>query len=87
MVPPGVLTSADRWWAERAARLMAKSRYGTLKASEETQLANYLSRMACNPADRSKVNVVPTGAAAKPHDETRNRFKGLAAEVHAARPN
>lgn len=97
MAPPGVLTSADRWWCERAAFLMAKSRYSSLKAGEESRLADYLTKMACNPADRSKVNLVAgagaAAAAAKRSEaggnsaNSGNTFKDIAQETAVVRPN
>ncbi|MGC1784463.1 MAG: hypothetical protein WA708_18205 [Acidobacteriaceae bacterium] len=89
MVPPGVLTSAERWWCERAAVLMAESRYRTLKASEETALANYLTKMGCNPADRSKVNIVPGAPNVDRGDSSSNsnEFAALAEETACSRPN
>lgn len=90
MAPPGVLTSSDRWVCERMACLMAKSRYTTLKASEETALKDYLGRIACTPADRSKVNVVTGGGAATTpaHGNSGNKFDKFATPAESGpRPN
>lgn len=86
MVPPGGLTSADRWWCERAAVLMARSRYQTLKASEETALANYMAKMGCNPADRSKVIIDPGAHGVGSGEGSENEFGAIAQEA-ASRPN
>lgn len=90
MVPPGVLTSSDRWACERMAYLMAKSRYTALKASEENALKDYLGRYACGGADRSKV-VVSTGAgtvAKTAHGDSGNKFDKFATAADASpRPN
>lgn len=58
MLPDGVLTSADRWAAELACKLMAKSRAGyALKPGELSQLTSLLARFGATPADRAKVTV------------------------------
>ncbi|HLH36011.1 MAG TPA: hypothetical protein VKX41_15165 [Alloacidobacterium sp.] len=59
-VPPGVLTSADRWHVELACRLMYRVRNDRAKAGDYSRLDVLLGKMGMNPADRSKVNVVPT---------------------------
>jgi len=77
ITPPGVLTVADRWLVEIAARLMAKMRGPKgLRPGERTQLIQCLSKMGLTPADRSKVGVTPRPAGV-------NVFEELARE----RPN
>lgn len=62
--PAGVLTNADRWLVELAARLMARLRQhglggeNGLSAGQLAQLNRCLSQMGMTPADRSKVSVI-----------------------------
>jgi hypothetical protein len=59
IVPPGVLTNADRWTVEIACVLMARQRAGTITSSDLGKLIALMSRMAMTPADRSRVGVEP----------------------------
>jgi hypothetical protein len=86
LAPPGVLTSADRWHVEIVCRLMEKQRYGHLKGTELSQLSMLLGKMGLNPADRSKVSIVPLGGTT-PHAPSDNRFQKIAEETAGARPN
>jgi hypothetical protein len=86
LAPPGVLTSADRWHVEIVCRLMEKQRYGSLKGTELSQLSMLLGKMGLNPADRSKVSVLPLGGVT-PHAPSENRFQKIADETTGARPN
>jgi len=57
MVPPGVLTNADRWLVELACRTMREVKSGQALAAEKNLLLSCLSRMGLTPADRSKIAV------------------------------
>jgi hypothetical protein len=57
--PAGVLTSADRFIVEIAARLIAKFRTEWLTGPEMAQLTRALARMGWTPADRSRVSAAP----------------------------
>lgn len=66
--PGGVLTAADRWLVEIAARLMARLRaegVGGLRGAELSQLTTALGKLGWTPADRSRVS----GAATPPDVE------------------
>lgn len=73
MVPPGVLTCADRIIVEMTARLIARMRYNfnSMKSSDRAQLTKNLGLMGLTPADRSKVQVVPE----KPADDGFSGFR------------
>ena len=60
LVPPGVLTSADRIILELTATLTVKMRSGLMSTGETTQLISCLARLGLTPADRSRVNVDPS---------------------------
>lgn len=53
--PGGVLTAADRWVLEVAARLMAKFRADWLTGAEFGVLSQALGKLGWTPSDRSKV--------------------------------
>jgi hypothetical protein len=62
IAPPGVLTNSDRWLAEIAVRLMTRTRQGTARTMEFSQLVQCLAKMGLTPADRSRVSAVPPPA-------------------------
>ncbi len=59
--PAGVLTSADRWILEMAARLVARSRREGLTGAELGHLRACLGELGATPASRSRV--LPAGRA------------------------
>lgn len=59
-VPPGVLTSADRFILEITCSLTLKMRNLTISTGETTQLISCLGRLGLTPADRSRVTVDPS---------------------------
>jgi hypothetical protein len=87
-VPPGVLTSADRFHVELAVRLTHRIRTSNAKAGDYSRLDILLGKMGMNPADRAKVNVVPTGVPnAVSGQGSKNEFQVLAQETAGVRPN
>ena len=62
--PAGVLTGADRWILEMAARLVAKSRREGLTGAELGHLRACLGELGATPAARRRV--LPAGAAEAP---------------------
>ena len=78
MVPPNVLSIADRWLVEIACRAMRNIRHDKALASEKNLLVSCLSRMGLTPADRSKIAI--------PEKETRpdDEIAELAAASRAA---
>jgi hypothetical protein len=85
-VPPGVLTISDRKHVELACRLLYRIRKDQAKSGDYSRLDVLLGKMGMNPADRSKVNIVP---GQQPTDDSNgsNPFDDLAAETPAVRPN
>lgn len=55
LLPPGVLSQADRPWLLTTCRLLAKDARGQCSASERSQLMKGLAAMGMTPVDRSKV--------------------------------
>lgn len=69
IVPPRVLTNADRWIVEMAARLMADLRSkGDLSGAKWSRLESCLARLGMTPSDRSKVIALPEDDAKSPWD-------------------
>jgi len=78
--PPGVLTFADRMHVELACRLMHRIRTSTAKSGDYSRLDALLGKMGMNPADRSKVSIMPTSLPS--HETSRSKtFADLAAET------
>lgn len=59
IVPPGVLTDADRWIVERVVKLMWIARYDEERftGAKEGHFISYLSRMGLTPSDRAKISI------------------------------
>lgn len=85
-VPPGVLTIADRKHVELACRLLYRIRKDQAKCVDYSCLDALLGKMGMNPADRSKVNIVPGSHPTDEQTES-NPFAELAEEEPSARPN
>ena len=68
IVPPNVLTSADRLIVELLCRLVAKFRSDWLTAAEMSQMTWCCSHLGMTPVDRSKIQVEKPQAAS-PFDE------------------
>lgn len=85
-VPPGVLTISDRKHVELACRLLYRIRRDQAKSGDYSRLDVLLGKMGMNPADRSKVNIVP-GSQPSDDSSVSNPFEELAAETPAVRPN
>ncbi len=95
-VPAGVLTLSDRMHVELTCRLMLRVRSTQAKSGDYSRLDAMLGKIACNPADRKKVNLVVTGAVVAKSgtndgDTTGtpggNTFRNLAEEASPGRPN
>lgn len=74
MTPDGVLTYADRWLVEMAARLMDLVRRGLAETKDYSALMRCLASMGLTPVDRSKINLAPP-------DEEQDELSALAAEL------
>ena len=85
-VPPGVLTMSDRKHVELACRLLFRIRKDQAKSGDYSRLDVLLGKMGMNPADRSKVNIVP-GSQATDDSTSSNPFEELAEEMSHVRPN
>jgi hypothetical protein len=90
--PPGVLTSADRLHVEMTCRIIHRIRYQTPKSGDFNSLREFLSKMAMNPADRTKVQVGVGAAANNDTPKQTDAFAKLAQEGEeearaSARPN
>ena len=60
LAPPNVLTNADGWSVELAARIMAAIRKGdNVRASEQATLVTLLGKLGMNPSDRSRLTTPP----------------------------
>lgn len=57
IVPPGVLTGADRFVVELLSRLVAKFRRDWLTGAEMSQMTWCCSHLGMTPTDRSKITV------------------------------
>jgi hypothetical protein len=85
--PPGVLMFSDRLWVEMTCYSLVRVRQGKAKSSDRNAVKEFLGKMAMNPADRSKVNVAPSGASATPAQSDgserspQNPFEQIAAEL------
>jgi phage terminase small subunit len=60
--PAGHLQNSDRFFVELCCRLIVRMRTGCFKPSENNSLANILSKLALNPVDRAKLNLLPTAS-------------------------
>jgi phage terminase small subunit len=81
IAPAGVLTIADRWAVELAARLMMKATGGRrIPAAELATLRSLLAALGMTPADRSKLSV-------KTEKPKANPYTDLAQEAISLRTN
>jgi phage terminase small subunit len=65
--PPGVLTRADEFVVELAAKLLERIRNDDAKASEISALVNILGRLGMSPVDRERL-ALSSAAPAKEDD-------------------
>jgi hypothetical protein len=91
-VPPGLLTLSDRFHVELSCRLILRIRTSSANSGDYSRLDVLLGKMGMNPADRSRVNLVPGALPnAANGDSTKsggaNEFQALAKETIRARPN
>jgi len=85
--PPGVLTISDRKHVELACRLMYRIRSSTAKSGDYSRLDALLGKMGMNPADRSKVSILPSNVPAN-EPKRRTTFRDQAEEIEGrGRPN
>ena|ERR1039458_1903241 len=84
--PPGVLSLSDRMHVELACRLMHRIRTSTAKSGDYSRLDALLGKMGMNPADRSKVNIMPTGLPSNESARSKT-FHDLAAKNDESRVN
>jgi hypothetical protein len=64
--PPGVLLWSDRIHLEATCRILQRIRSGDDRPGDFNRLKEFLGKMAMNPADRTKVQVIVGGVAAQP---------------------
>lgn len=85
--PPGVLTMSDRKHVEMTTRLLFKIRHGNPRPGDFTALEKALGKMGMNPADRSKVSIVPNNSVPTNAPSQRKTFHDLANEDQKSRVN